>query len=54
MNTNQKTNIIGAILAALVVIQPILTNGTFNWSKDWVNLVVAGAIAGLSYYIGKK
>jgi len=54
MTINQKSNVIGFILAVLVAIEPLLKKDGFNWQTDWINLVVAGLIAGLSYYIGKK
>ena len=54
MTINQKSNLIGSVLAFLVAIQPLLTKEGFDLRTDWINLVVAGLIAGLSYYIGKK
>lgn len=54
MTNNRITNILGAVLAFLIAIQPMLTEEGFNLRTDWINLVVAGLIAGLSYYIGKK
>lgn len=46
---NYKTTTIGIILGVLVTVQPILSNGTFDSAKDWINLVIGIAISALGY-----
>ena len=42
---NKKTTITGLILAVLVAVQPLTTVEGFNITKDWFQLILAGAIA---------
>lgn len=54
MTRDKKTTWLGATLAALTFAQPLITSGTFDIKKDWINLVVGCLIAWITYYIGKK
>jgi hypothetical protein len=47
---NNKTTIIGIIGALWLAIQPIISNGTFNFSTDWKNLIGAVIVAALGYF----
>ena len=54
MSTDLKTTIIGAILAMLTAVQPMINalEGTFDY-KDIVQIVIAGFIAALGYYVNR-
>lgn len=40
-----KTSLAGALGAAWMVAQPIITNGNFDLKRDWKNVVGAAIIA---------
>jgi len=42
---NHKTTMTGLILAILIAIQPLTTTEGFDPKKDWLQIVIAGAIA---------
>ena len=42
---NRRTTITGLILAILIAIQPLTTNEGFDLTKDWIQLLIAAAIA---------
>ena len=46
---NWRTSLLGAIVGGLTAIQPLLTTGTFNWSHDYVNVILGFAIAALGF-----
>lgn len=47
---NYKTTLIGVIGAIWLVIQPIISNGTFNFSTDWKSLVYASLTAAFGFF----
>ena len=47
---NWKTTAIGLAGAIWIVAQPIIENGTFNFSHDWKNLVGAAISASIGYF----
>ena len=50
-----KSTIIGAILAALVALQPLLTEGGYTFdTKTVIKFVIAGLIAALGYVVKDK
>jgi len=54
MKTDQKSNLIGGLLAAFVAAQPLIQTGKYETWKDYAYLIVSVGIAWLSYLIGKK
>jgi hypothetical protein len=46
---NYKTTIVGIAGAVWVAIQPLLTKGDFELSRDWKQLVYAALIAGFGF-----
>jgi hypothetical protein len=40
-----KTTLTGIILAILIAVQPLTTADGFDLKKDWLQVVIAGAIA---------
>jgi hypothetical protein len=40
-----KTTLTGLVLAVLIAVQPLTTADGFDIKKDWLQLVIAGAIA---------
>jgi hypothetical protein len=42
--SNHKTTIMGLFLAILLAIQPLTTVEGFDISKDWLQMIFAGAI----------
>jgi len=44
-NTSWKTTLIGAILAIVIAVQPLIATGTI----DWKAVIVAALIAGLGF-----
>jgi len=49
---NWKTSLIGYLAALWLVVQPIITNGDFDFERDWKSLVGA-AIAAFFGYVAK-
>lgn len=47
---NNKTTITGIIGAVFALVQPILSNGTFDFSKDWKNIIIAIVIGAMGYF----
>ncbi len=47
---NPKTTIIGAVLAAIIAVEPLITIG----SVDWTRIAIGALIAGLSFYTKDK
>lgn len=47
---NWKTTLSGLVLAILIAIQPLTTNEGFDIKKDWLQFLIAGAIACLGYF----
>jgi hypothetical protein len=48
---SNKTTIVGALLAALVAVQPLLDGSGYHFDKATiVRVAIAGLIAGLGYY----
>ena len=46
---NYKTTLIGLAGAVWLAIQPVITNGGFDISKDWKNLLGAVLIAAFGF-----
>lgn len=52
---DSKTTILGAILAALIAVQPMISGEGYHWDKKTViQMVFAAVVAGLSYYAKDK
>lgn len=49
---NWKTSLLGYLAALWLVVQPIITNGDFDFERDWKSLVGA-AIAAFFGYVAK-
>jgi hypothetical protein len=47
---NNKTTILGIIGAIWLTIQPLISTGTFDFSKDWKNIIGAVIVALLGYF----
>ncbi len=47
---NNKTTIMGIIGAIWLTVQPIISNGNFDFSRDWKNLVGAVIVALIGYF----
>lgn len=50
MNTSWKTMVVGAILAILIAVQPLLETGTI----DWKAVILAALVALFSYLVKDK
>lgn len=48
---NYKTTIVGVVGAIWLALQPLITNGAFNISKDWKNLVGAAIVASMGFLV---
>ena len=46
---NWKTTLFGLIGAVWIAVQPLITTGTFDLSKEWKNLVGAAIVAAFSF-----
>lgn len=44
-----KTTITGILLSILTALQPYLSNGEIDFEKNWLQYLIAVAIAGLGY-----
>lgn len=52
---DSKTTIMGAILAALIAVQPMISGDGYHWNtKTIVQMAFAAIVAGLSYYAKDK
>jgi hypothetical protein len=49
-----KTTILGALGSIWLVAEPIITNGNFDFERDWKSLVFAAIVAGISYFAADK
>jgi hypothetical protein len=52
--TDLKTTVLGFLGAFWFLAQPIITNGNFDFARDWKSLVFAGLTAAFGYFVGDK
>ena len=49
-----KTTVLGFLAAFWLLAQPIITNGNFDFARDWKVLVYAGIAAAFGYFVQDK
>ena len=49
-NASYKTTIVGVLGAVFIAALPVIQTGSFDFKKDWPNLVAAAGSAALGYF----